>query len=117
MANLYANVCHVSRPADLAGCLDMITGSAAKLMRLEDYGIKVGGPADLVCVDASNPADAGRDARAAAVGVSNAARASFTPASSANTSAALRAVLMNQNRSNFFYFNAFFFTRTGIHFA
>ena len=58
MANLYANVCHVSRPADLAGCLDMITGSAAKLMRLEDYGIKVGGPADLVCVDASSPADA-----------------------------------------------------------
>jgi cytosine/creatinine deaminase len=58
MANLYANVCHVSRPADLAGCLDMITGSAAQLMRLEDYGIKVGGPADLVCVDASNPADA-----------------------------------------------------------
>jgi cytosine deaminase len=58
MANLYANVCHVSRPADLAGCLDMITGSAARLMRLEDYGIKVGGTADLVCVDASNPADA-----------------------------------------------------------
>jgi cytosine deaminase len=58
MANLYANVCHVSRPADLAGCLDMITGSAARLMRLEDYGITVGGPADLVCVDASNPAEA-----------------------------------------------------------
>jgi cytosine deaminase len=58
MANLYANVCHVSRPADLAGCLDMITGAAARLMRLEDYGIAVGGPADLVCVDASNPADA-----------------------------------------------------------
>src|SRR5260370_103848 len=34
MANLYANVCHVSRPSDLAGCLDMITGSAARLMRL-----------------------------------------------------------------------------------
>jgi cytosine deaminase len=58
MANLYANVCHVSRPADLAGCLDMITGSAARLMRLEDYGIAVGGPADLVCLDASNPTDA-----------------------------------------------------------
>jgi cytosine deaminase len=57
MANLYANVCHVSRPADLAGCLDMITGAAARLMRLEDYGIAVGGPADLVCLDASNPAD------------------------------------------------------------
>jgi cytosine/creatinine deaminase len=58
MANLYANVCHVSRPADLAGCLDMITGAAARLMRLEDYGIAIGGPADLVCVDANNPADA-----------------------------------------------------------
>jgi cytosine deaminase len=58
MANLYANVCHVSRPADLAGCLDMITNAAARLMRLEDYGITVGGPADLVCLDAKNPAEA-----------------------------------------------------------
>ena len=58
MANLYANVCHVSRPSDLAGCLDMITGAAARLMRLEDYGIAVGAPADLVCLDANNPADA-----------------------------------------------------------
>ena len=58
MANLYANVCHVSRPADLAGCLDMITGSAARLMRLNDYGIKVGAPADLVCLDATKPAEA-----------------------------------------------------------
>ena len=58
MANLYANVCHVSRPADLAGCLDMITGDAARLMRLDDYGIRVGGPADLVCLDANSPAEA-----------------------------------------------------------
>jgi cytosine deaminase len=36
----------------------MITGSAARLMRLEDYGIAVGGPADLVCLDATNPTDA-----------------------------------------------------------
>ncbi len=58
MANLYANVCHVARPADLAGCLDMITGAAARLMRIEDYGIRLGGPADLVCLDASDPAEA-----------------------------------------------------------
>jgi cytosine/creatinine deaminase len=58
MANLYANVCHVSRPSDLAGCLDMITGAAARLMRLEDYGIAVGGLADLVCLDANSPTDA-----------------------------------------------------------
>jgi cytosine deaminase len=58
IANLYANVCHVSRPDDLAGCLDMITGSAARLLRLADYGLQVGGPADLVCLDASHPAEA-----------------------------------------------------------
>jgi cytosine/creatinine deaminase len=58
MANLYANVCHVARPTDLAGCLDMITGAAARLMRLEHYGMTVGGPADLVCLDASDAAEA-----------------------------------------------------------
>jgi cytosine/creatinine deaminase len=58
MANLYANVCHVSRPSDLAGCLDMITGEAAKLMRLDEYGICVGAPADFVCIDAKSPAEA-----------------------------------------------------------
>ncbi len=58
MANLYANVCHVSRPTDLAGCLDMITDAAARLLRLDDYGLKVGGPADLVCLDARSPAEA-----------------------------------------------------------
>jgi len=58
MANLYANVCQVSRPAELAGCLDMITGAAARLMRLDDYGIKVGASADLVCLDAQSPAEA-----------------------------------------------------------
>jgi cytosine/creatinine deaminase len=57
MANLYANVCHVARPADLAGCLDMITGDAARLMRLKNYGIRIGAPADLVCLDAGNPAE------------------------------------------------------------
>src|ERR1700743_2368550 len=57
MANLYANVCHVARPADLAGCLDMITGDAARLMRLKNYGIRIGAPADLVCLDAGHPAE------------------------------------------------------------
>ncbi len=58
IANLYANVCHVARPAELAGCLDMVTGSAARLLRLPGYGIAVGHAADLVAIDAANPADA-----------------------------------------------------------
>ena len=58
MANLYANVCHVARPADVAACLDMITNSSARLMRLSNYGIAKGFPADLVALDAASPADA-----------------------------------------------------------
>lgn len=58
MANLYANVAQIGRPADLAACLDMVTGDAARLMNLEDYGIAVGNPADLVVLDATTPAGA-----------------------------------------------------------
>jgi len=57
-ANLYANVCQVSRPADLAECLAMITTRAARLMRLDDYGIAIGKPADLVVLDCASPAAA-----------------------------------------------------------
>jgi len=55
MANLYANVCQAARPAELADCLDMVTGRAARLLRAADYGIRVGGPADLVALDALTP--------------------------------------------------------------
>ncbi|HEX3954265.1 MAG TPA: amidohydrolase family protein [Stellaceae bacterium] len=56
MANLYANVCHVAQPAALAECLAMVTSRAAALMRLPDYGIAAGYPADLVLLDAAEPA-------------------------------------------------------------
>ena len=52
MANLYANVCHVARPDALAACLGMVTDDAARLLRADGYGIRVGGPADLVLFDA-----------------------------------------------------------------
>ena len=58
MANLFANVCQVARPDALAGCLDMVTSEAARLMRLGDYGIRVGAPADMVLLDALDPAGA-----------------------------------------------------------
>ena len=58
MANLYANVCHVARPADLLACLGMVTGDAARLMRVAEYGIRVGALADLVLLDAGTGAAA-----------------------------------------------------------
>ncbi|TDR88040.1 cytosine deaminase [Enterovirga rhinocerotis] len=58
MANLYANVAQVSDETDLATCLDLVTGSSARLMRLDGYGIAPGHAADMVVLDASSPAEA-----------------------------------------------------------
>ena len=58
MANLYANVCQVARPDELAGCLHMVTTDAARLMRASAYGVHVGAPADLVLLDASDAVSA-----------------------------------------------------------
>ena len=58
MANLYANVCHVSRADELAECFAMVTHRSARLMRRDHYGIDVSKAADLVVLDC-------RDAREA----------------------------------------------------
>lgn len=58
MANLYANIAQLGRPGDLRHCLDMITGSAAKLMKLESYGVTVGAPADLIVVPCATGTEA-----------------------------------------------------------
>jgi cytosine deaminase len=55
MANLYANVCHVGARTELRDCFDMITSRSARLMNIDDYGLEVGNPADLVVLDAPGP--------------------------------------------------------------
>ncbi len=57
MANLYANVAQVG-PEGFSGCVDLVTHAPARLMRLPDYGIAVGNPADLIVLDAPSPAEA-----------------------------------------------------------
>lgn len=58
IANLYANIAQLGRPAEMAACLDLVTEQAARLLNLKDYGIAVGNPADLVVLDAQAPAQA-----------------------------------------------------------
>jgi cytosine/creatinine deaminase len=58
MANLYANVCQASAPDDLRECFAMLTTRSARLLRLEDYGIAEGRPADLVVLDCPDAAAA-----------------------------------------------------------
>ncbi|HEX3538494.1 MAG TPA: amidohydrolase family protein [Stellaceae bacterium] len=77
MANLYANVCHVSRPADLAECLAMVTSRAAAILGVRDYGIEPGNPADLVLLNTADPALAVAEIAAPLWGM-KAGRATFT---------------------------------------
>ena len=58
IANLFANVAQLGRPQDLTACLDMVTTSAARLMNIDGYGVRVGGPADLIVVPCSSGAAA-----------------------------------------------------------
>jgi cytosine deaminase len=58
MANLYANVLQVDRPAALRECFHMLTSRSARLMNLTDYGFKTGNPADVVIIDAQTPEQA-----------------------------------------------------------
>lgn len=54
IANLFANVAQIADPPGLAECFRMITDRPAALMR-QEYGIRVGAPADLVLFDAASP--------------------------------------------------------------
>lgn len=58
MANLQANVCQIGRRDQLRACFEMLTTRSAKLMNLDDYGIAVGNPADIVVIDAATPEQA-----------------------------------------------------------
>jgi cytosine deaminase len=58
IANLYANVLQVDRPAQLCECFDMLTHSSARLLNLKSYGLAVGHPADVVIIDARTPEQA-----------------------------------------------------------
>jgi cytosine deaminase len=58
MANLYANILQVDRPAALAECFRMLTDRSARLLNLKDYGFAVGHPADVVILNAQTPQQA-----------------------------------------------------------
>ncbi|MDR6874923.1 cytosine deaminase [Bosea sp. BE125] len=57
MANFYANVAQIG-PDGFQRCLDLVTTLPARLMNLDDYGIAIGNPADLIVLDAPTGRDA-----------------------------------------------------------
>jgi len=61
MANLYANIAQLATASAQRRCLDYVTGAGARLMRLGDYGLSVGNPADVVLLDCHSPEQAVRE--------------------------------------------------------
>jgi len=58
MANLHANILQVGQNERLAELFAMVTHRSARLMNLDDYGISIGNPADVVVIDARTHAEA-----------------------------------------------------------
>ena len=58
MANLYANIGQIGTDDGFRQCMDLVTHGPARLMRLENYGIAVGNPADLVVLDCASAVSA-----------------------------------------------------------
>ena len=56
MANLYANIAQIGGREPMEACLDMVSSGSARLLNLQDYGLAIGNPADLVIIDATDPA-------------------------------------------------------------
>lgn len=54
------HVAQMSSPEDMARCFDMVTSESAKVMNLDDYGLKVGAKASLVVLDAGDRIEAVR---------------------------------------------------------
>jgi cytosine deaminase len=58
IANLYANVLYLDRPAELRQCFEMLTARSARLLNYKDYGFALGNPADVVIFNAESPEQA-----------------------------------------------------------
>ena len=58
MANLYANVLQLDRPAQLRECFNMLTERSAALLNIGDYGFARGRAGDVVILAAQSPEQA-----------------------------------------------------------
>jgi cytosine deaminase len=58
IANMYANLQFLDRPAELRQCFELLTVRSAALLNFKDYGFKVGNPADVVVINAQSPEQA-----------------------------------------------------------
>jgi cytosine/creatinine deaminase len=58
IANMYANLMFLDRPAELRECFEMLTTRSARVLNFADYGFAIGNPADVVIFNAQSPEQA-----------------------------------------------------------
>ncbi|PSB18464.1 cytosine deaminase [Phormidesmis priestleyi ULC007] len=58
VASMAVHVCQMTGTSEIDACYDMVTGNGAKTLHLEDYGIEVGKPANLIVLDADDRTNA-----------------------------------------------------------
>jgi cytosine/creatinine deaminase len=58
IANLQANISQIAAPEELRELFLMLTERSARLLKLKDYGLMPGNPADIVVIDAMTPEQA-----------------------------------------------------------
>ncbi len=58
VAFMGVHVCQMTGMAEINACYDMVTVNGAKTLHLDDYGVEVGKPANLIVLDASDRFDA-----------------------------------------------------------
>src|ERR1700676_23657 len=58
IAFLLCHASHMSQPGEIRTVMDMVTGHGAKALRIPDFGVAVGGIANLVVLDARDPREA-----------------------------------------------------------
>ncbi|MEM5471772.1 amidohydrolase family protein [Hoeflea sp. AS60] len=79
MANLYANVLQLSRDDELSTVFSMVSDAPARILQTP-YGLKLGGPADIVVLDATDPVSAVREIAPALCGWKNGRKSFSRPA-------------------------------------
>ncbi len=58
VALITAHAAHLASPQEIQAAFDMPRYNAARMLRLENYGVTVGAPANLVILDAASPVEA-----------------------------------------------------------
>ena len=57
VANMAVHGCQMTGMDEIRACYEMVTWNGAKTLNIQDYGLKVGNPANIIILDGNNPYD------------------------------------------------------------